>query len=211
MNCKQNFNNKYCFVGISLTPSSTTETGIAVLDRNLNLLRVDKVYNLNDLELYIKNLAPADSIMVCVDLPKNITAASGKWRQESKNVNIFRFNKTEVNKFEWAERFSDRGHDFCNVLNSMDIDTYRYYCYFTKNQLKLIPPFKSRSPVACKALQMNIENYLNIQGIPSNLIAISGLDAIIGAYTAWKMAHSQENKGYRNIGSHKNIPIISAV
>ncbi len=44
----QGFSNKFCFVGISLSPNSQTESGIAVIDRNLNLLRVDKAYNVND-------------------------------------------------------------------------------------------------------------------------------------------------------------------
>jgi len=205
------FNNKLCFVGISLTSSSQSETGIAVLDRNLNLIRVDKIFAINDLEPYLKNLAPADSLVICVDLPKNITAASGKWRQESKNVNFFRARKNLDSDFEWAERFSDRGTDFCKTLGEMNIDVYRYYGYFTKNILKLNPPYKSRSPVACKALQMNIQNYLKIECIPTNLIAISGLDAIIGAYTAWKIATSEEDDGYKLIGKHKNIDIVSAV
>lgn len=207
----QKITNKFCFVGISLTSSSQSESGIAVLDRNLNLLRVDKIYTIVDLEPYIRNLAPADSVVICVDLPKNITAASGKWKQESKSVNFFRARKKQETDFEWAERFSDRGIDFCKTLSSMDIDVYRYYGYFTKNILSLNPPFKSRSPMACKALQMNIQNHLKINGIPSNLIALSGLDAIIGAYTAWKIETSHENVGYKLIGSHKNFNIVTAI
>jgi hypothetical protein len=204
------FVGKKYFVGISLGSAATTETGIAIIDRDLNLLRVDKAFNLNDLQSYIKNLASPDSIIVCIDLPKNTNLINGKWRIEAKGINAFKLN-FEDSKFNWAERFSNRGTDLCNFLTSLNIDTYRYYCYFTKNILQLNSPFKSRSPADCKFLQMSIKDNLKILGIPSNLIALSGLDAIIGAYTGWKVATSLENDGYKYIGKYKDIPIISAL
>lgn len=217
MNVKKNslkiskLNNKFCFVGISLASSSQTESGIAVLDRNLNLLRVDKVFAINDLEPYIKNIAPADSLVICVDLPKNAASLTGKWRQEAKGVSFFKPRKVSETDYEWADRFSDRGSDLCKTLSSMEIDVYRYYCYFTKNILNLNPPYRSRTPVACKALQMNIQNYLKINYIPNNLIALSGLNAIIGAYTAWTIATSHEGKGYKFIGAHNDINIATPI
>ena len=77
--------------------------------------------------------------------------------------------------------------------------------------LKLTPPYKSRSPVACKYLQMIIKNNLKINDIPSNLIPLSGLDAIIGAYTSWKIAMTPENTGYKCIGKHKDSLIVTAI
>ncbi|MCK7470071.1 MAG: hypothetical protein MZU95_04130 [Desulfomicrobium escambiense] len=50
--------NKICFVGISVSSAAANDTGIAVIDKDLNLLGVDKVYNLNDLQEYIKRLSP---------------------------------------------------------------------------------------------------------------------------------------------------------
>lgn len=203
--------NKFCFVGISIGSSITSETGIAVIDKDLNLLRVDKTFNLADLKTYISNLAPVDSMIVCVDLPKHSGMLNGKWRQEAKNTQVFKLNNTFGAKQSWVERFSDRGSEICDTLNSLGVDVFRYYCYFTKNTLKLSPPYKSRSPVACKYLQMIIQNNLKIKNIPSNLIAISGLDALIGAYTCWKMTTSNEDVGYKFIGKYKNIPIVTAI
>ncbi|OGI17990.1 MAG: hypothetical protein A2287_06700 [Candidatus Melainabacteria bacterium RIFOXYA12_FULL_32_12] len=203
--------NKQYFVGISLGSNATAETGIAVVDRSLNLLRIDKIFNIEDLELYIKNLGPADNIIICMDLPKNTNMVNGKWRIESRHINPFKLIMPDNPKFNWAERFSDRGVEFCNTLSSLSIDTYRYYCYFTKNILKLSSPYKPRSPADCKHLQMSIKNNLKISGIPSNMIALSGLDAILGAYTAWKLSTSQENIGYKFIGDYKNTPIATAL
>lgn len=205
------FDNKFCFVGISLSSSSLNESGIAVLDRNLNLIRTDKIFHIKEIEQYIKNLAPADSMIICVDLPKNSSMVNGKWRMEARYNNAFKLNDITDSSFDWADRFSDRGSDLCETFNSLDMDTLRYYSYFTKNMLKLNPPYKSRSPVACKYLQMIIQNNLRISGISSNLLPLIGLDAIIGAYISWKIWMSRENAGYKYIGEHKQIPIVTAL
>ena len=114
------------FVGISMSSAVTNESGIAVLDKNLNILRIDKFFNLNDLQTYIKRLAPAESIIISVDLPKNIIMFNGKWRQEAKNVRSL-FNMPERTKYSWTARFSDRGSDLCDSLSSLNIDVCRYY------------------------------------------------------------------------------------
>lgn len=207
----QQFDNKHCFVGISISPTSINESGVAVLDRNLNLLRTDKIFHIKEIEQYILKLAPHDSMLVCVDLPRNPNLVSGKWRIESRYTKAFKLNSFEDSTFDWADRFCDRGSDLCDTLNSLNINTFRYYSYFTKNFLKLNSPYKSRSPLGCKHLQMTIQNSLNINGISSNLLPIIGLDAIIGAYIAWRIWMSRENTGYKFIGEHKNIPIVTAI
>lgn len=206
-----NFNSKYYFVGISVSPNPGIETGIAIIDRDLNLIRVDKLYNLNELAPYIMNVGPATNIVACVDLPKNLTMLNGKWKIQARYNRIFKINKGEIGDFSWAQRFSDRGTEICSLLNTHGIDTYRYYSYFTKNMLHLNGPYKSRSPEACKHLQMSIQNILNVKGVPQNLIPLSGLDAIIGAYTARKASLEQENQECKCVGTFKDIPIISAL
>jgi len=207
---RKNYNNKQCFVGVSLSSNASTESGIAVIDRNLNLIRIDKVYNISDLQIYLTNLAPFDSMAICVDLPRNANLISGKWRLEAKPTQIFKINNRYNSKHDWIDRFSDRGSDLCESLIKSGLEIYRYNCYYTKNLLKLVPPYKSRTPAACKYLQLIIQNNLKIRNIPNNLIALSGLDAIIGAYNVWKINTCQRNAGCKYIGEFNNIPVITA-
>lgn len=207
----QRLSSKMCFVGISLGFTTMMETGIAIINRNLDLQRIDKIFNINELQDYLKMVAPAESLVICVDLPKTTHIINDKWRQEAKNVNALKLGRLDCSKYEWTERFSNRGSELCNALKLLNIDVYRYNCYFTKNILNLNSPYKSRSPAACKHLQLSIKNNLKISGIPSNLIALSGLDALVGAYTGWRMALSQENIGYKFIGNHNKLPIVSAI
>jgi hypothetical protein len=136
---------------------------------------------------------------------------TNKWRYEARNTKALKLNGLDCSNLSWTERFSDRGSELCNTFISSGIVVHRYNCYYTRNALNLNSPFKFRTPVACKHLQLSIKNNLKISGIPTNLIAISGLEALIGAYTSWRIANSDQDIGYRSIGNYKNLPIISAI
>ena len=207
----ENKESKLCFVGVSLGESGSVETGIAIIDRDRNLLRVDKSYNLSDLKTNLANIAPLESIVACIGMPRNMMMLNGKWRIESKQTQSFALGKFESDKYSWTQRFSDRGSELCKTFREEGMEVFRYNCYYTKNTLQINPPYRSRTPAACKYLQMIIENKLNISGMPSNLIPLPAMNAIIGAYTAWKMATSEENEGYKQIGVHKYIPVVSAI
>lgn len=205
---------KNCYVGISLGSSASAETGIAVIDNDFNLVRVDKVFNITDLTAYLNKLGPTKNMVVCVDLPKNMPVNSSKWKLEEKNVRPLKLNKnkdTSDMTNGWCERFSERGNDFCKTLSDAGADVYRYYCYYTKNLLRLISPYKYRSSVECKFLQTSIQNKLKINNIPNNLLPISGLDALIGAYTALRISKTHENIGFKIIGEFKDFRIVSAI
>ena len=207
----QNKESKLCFVGVSLAESGSVETGIAIIDRDLNLLRVDKSYNLSELKSNLSSIAPAESIVACVGMPRNMMMLNGKWRIESKLTRSFKLGNFESSKYSWTQRFSDRGSELCKDFREEGMEVFRYNCDYTKNTLQINAPYRSRSPAACKYLQMIIEKRLNISGLPSNLIPLPAMNAIIGAYTAWKMATDVENEGFKQIGVHKQIPVVSVI
>ena len=82
----KNKTSKLCFVGVSLGESGSTETGIAIIDREKRLLRVDKSFNLSDLKLNLSGIAPPESIILCIGMPRNMMMLNGKWRIESKQT-----------------------------------------------------------------------------------------------------------------------------
>jgi len=207
----ENKESKLCFVGVSLGESGSVETGIAIIDREKNLLRVDKSYNLSELKTNLASIAPLESIVACVGMPRNMMMLNGKWRIESKQTRSFKLGNFESSKHSWTQRFSDRGSELCKTFQEEGMEVFRYNCDYTKNTLQINPPYRSRTPAACKYLQMIIDNRLNISGLPSNLIPLPAMNAIIGAYTAWKMATGEENIGYKQIGIHKQIPVVSVI
>lgn len=194
-----------------MSPSNQNETGIVMLNNELELLRIDKAFELEDIKLNITNFGHAEKTIVCVDLPRNITLLNGKWRIESKFNKTFNVNCKYAPKQDWTNRFCDRGSDLCGKLKKEGFDVFRYNSFFTKNALNIIPPFKSRSPAACKYLQMLIKDKLHILGVPSNMIPLSGLDAIIGAYTAYHMMLGKKGETYNFISEFNSLDVVSAV
>lgn len=203
-------------MGLSIGSDSSSESGLVVLDRDLNLIKTDKAYQLSELKSIIQNfstIASAKGTILCVDMPKNIMMLTGKWRIESKQTQVLTLNRIKhpEKKAAWKNRFSDRGGELCKHFETEGMEVYRYNPYFTINMLRLNPPYKSRVPAACKFLQSILEEKLKINGIPANLLPLPTLHAAIGAYIGWKIAHSEEQEGYRQIGEYKGLPIVSAL
>ena len=47
------FENKLYFVGISLGSCSTNETGVAIIDKNLNIITLDKLFSMEDVRFFL--------------------------------------------------------------------------------------------------------------------------------------------------------------
>jgi hypothetical protein len=45
--------------------------------------------------------------------------------------------------------------------------------------------------------------------MPANLLPLPSLNAIIGAFIAWKISNNKT--GYKQIGVHKDLPVVSVV
>lgn len=209
-------NPKISFIGLSIGSDSSNESGIAMLDSDLNLIKSDKAYQLSELKNIIENFsmyAPAKNTVLCSDLPRNIMMLQGKWRIESKQTQVLTFNTINkgAKKSVWKKRFSDRGAELCKHFTEMGMEVYRFNSYFSINMLRLSPPYKSRMPAGCKFLQSIIEEKLLIKGIPSNLLPLPVMHSLIGAYTAWKIGNSEENVGYKQICVYKDVPVMSAL
>lgn len=199
--------NKQFFIGIALGDNNTVETGIAVMNRNLELMRVDKLFTNQEIEGYLASFSGTFDSIVCISLAYNSMQLTSKWREDEKNIHAFSlFNSTE--DLLWTDRTSERGRELCQALENLGVNTFRYNIYMAKMQLKLAPPFKMRSQPGCKYLQTVIRDYLSVDNLPTNLIPITSLDAIIGAYTGWKIATDKVDVGYSFVETAKGEKIV---
>ena len=65
------------YVGMSLSPASTIETGVVVLDGNNTLILVDKLFSMNDVQFFFENFSSLKNSKVCVSLPWDNTSMTG--------------------------------------------------------------------------------------------------------------------------------------
>lgn len=172
------------YIGMSLSPASTIETGVVVLDENNTLILVDKLFSMNDVQFFFDNFSSLKQSKVCVSLPWDNTLMTGKWRILSKPYQMVTTHKGFRNNEDWLDRYSYRGCDCLNKLISNGIDVKRFDLYMSRLKLNLYSNFKQRSPADCKFLQNILKNEYGFADIPANMMPAGALEAAVGALVA---------------------------
>lgn len=191
--------NKWLFVGIDMAPIDSLETGIAVLDRDRHIMRMDKLSENEDLLLFLDNLAPPENLVVALDIPKSLSIPS-KWRQQQIKMHPLRLQDQMPNTTREpvpTDRFAQRAKDFYEAVDSRGILIVNFFTAHAKLRYDMNIPFRSRSPQGCRAMQGMMRQQLGIHDMPANLAPSSVLDAMIGAYTAWLLCKGKEDVHFK--------------
>ena len=92
-----NYENKLFFVGISLGSCSTNETGVAILDNNLNIITLDKLFSMDDVRFFFKRLVGKQNAIINIALPENPTMLNAKWKLTAREYQMVQKNSL-INK-----------------------------------------------------------------------------------------------------------------
>ncbi|MBQ9688884.1 hypothetical protein IJV79_04540, partial [bacterium] len=160
---------KKYFIGLTLAPSSIVDSGVVVVDRNNEIIFMDKLYTMNDVRFFFENFASLKDSQVCVSIPQDNTLINGKWRLLSKHYQMVNSNDRILNTDNWTERFSHRGSDLFLELKEKGISINRYGIYLTRQALGLVSHIKDRSPGDCKFLQTMLKTRFGFENLPSNM------------------------------------------
>ena len=172
------------YVGMSLSPASTIETGVVVLDEYNKLILVDKLFSMSDVQFFFDNLSSLKQSKVCISLPWDNTLMTGKWRILSKPYQMVTTHEAFLNLEDWLDRYSFRGCDCINKMILSGIDVKRFDLYLSRLKLNLYSNFKQRSPADCKFLQNILKTEFGFEDIPNNMMPAGALEAIVGALVA---------------------------
>ncbi len=173
-------------VGISLAPASSIESGVAVREITTgNLTYVDKLFSMQDIQLFFDNYVSLKNSIICVSLPWDNTMMEGKWRVLSKPYQLIHSEEERfLNRDNWMQRFSTRGSElFLNLKNS-GVDISRFEVYLTRQKFNLYSNFKERSSADCKFLQSALKLEYGFDNLPANMMPVAQLEAIIGTILA---------------------------
>lgn len=176
------------YIGMSLAPASTIETGVVVLDEYNRLILVDKLFSMNDVQFFFENFSSLKQSKICISLPWDNTLMTGKWRILSKPYQLVTTHGGFLNLEDWLDRYSYRGCDFICKLIDKGIDVKRFDLYLSRLKLNLYSNFKQRSPADCKFLQNILKNEYGFEDIPTNMMPAGALEAIVGALVAREYA-----------------------
>ena len=182
-------------VGLSLAPNSSTESGVAVREiMSGKLIYMDKLFSINDVELFFENYNNLKNSLICVSLPWDSTMLDGKWRVLSKPYQLIHSNSMFQNKDNWMQRFSTRGSDLLEKLSDNGTEIYRYEVYLTRQKLNLYSNYKEHSSADCKFLQSALRLDYGFEDLPANMVPAAQLEAIVGTILAEKKLESKTEK-----------------
>ncbi|MDX2084085.1 MAG: hypothetical protein SFZ03_01685 [Candidatus Melainabacteria bacterium] len=184
---------KWLFVGVDLAPTEMLESGITVLDRHRRLVRMDKLYSNDSIVTLLQSLAPAQNLIIGLDMPKNL-GVPGKFRQEEIKLHPLRLSRPQ-DRVE-TDRFAARSRQLYDTLQRSGLLCFLYFSYLSKLHYDLLIPYRTRTPQGCRALQNAIGEKLKLVDMPANLAASSVLDSMICAYTAWLLYSGETDTHY---------------
>ncbi len=202
---KKKFANKLYFVGVSLGNCSTSETGVAILDKNLNIITLDKLFSMEDVRFFFNHFVGKQNALFNIAMPENPLMLNAKWKLISRQYQLIQSNEMINQDSDWIKRYSHRGCDFFSELKKSGVDLFRFDIHELKASLGLSGVYKDRSPVDCKALQSALKYRFGVKDLPSNMLPVSQLEAILGAYLGIIMSgvldtyHAKEKANYHDL------------
>lgn len=180
------------FIGLMLSSGANTESGVAVLDRNNQIILLDKLFTMQDVQYFFDNFSSLKNSYICISLPWESSMLNGKWRILSKLYQTLSLGKNFPNVNNWTQRYSSRGCEYFNSLIQQGVNIKRFELYLTRQALKLDSCFKERSPADCKSLQSALRLRQGFNSLPSNMMPMAYLEALVGAVLAKKISDEEE-------------------
>ena len=102
------------------------------------------------------------------------------------------------------QRFSTRGCELLSNLKEEGCDVYRYEVYLSRQNLNLYSNYKERSSADCKFLQSALKFEYGFDELPSNMMPVAQLEAIVGTLVAEKELNHQA----KEIFEFKGLSVI---
>lgn len=182
------------FIGLMLSSGVNTESGIAVLDSYNQIILLDKLFTMQDIQYFFDNFSSLKNSFICISLPWENSMLNGKWRVLSKLYQTLSLGNNFPNTNNWTQRYSNRGSEYFNTLIQQGVNIKRFELYLTRQALKLNSCFKERSPADCKSLQNALRLEYGFNSLPSNMMPMAYLEALVGAILAKKISEETMEK-----------------
>ena len=119
LSSKENF-----FIGVALSNSSNYDSSICVLDRNSEIVLIDKFYFAQDIDYFFETSPYVANSAIAFSVPYDNKMLDGKWRIHSKNYKAL-FDYFKVNRDDWTNRISKRCTETIKKLKNRGLNVVR--------------------------------------------------------------------------------------
>jgi hypothetical protein len=160
---------------------------------------------MNDISHYFDIMASKNDSVISISIPENPTMINGKWKLMSRAYQFMRSNEHLLNNDKWADRFSTRGCELFSSLKDQGIEILRFEVYLSRQKFNLYSNYKERSSADCKFLQSALRYEYGFDELPSNMMPMGELEAIVGALLAERKVKEET----KNIFEFKGLDVIN--
>lgn len=195
------------FIGLMLSAGANTESGVAVLDRNNEIILLDKLFTMQDIQHFFDNFTSLKNSQICISLPWDNSMLNGKWRILSKLYQPVASSEKFQNTDNWTQRYSSRGSEYFTSLVEQGVNINRFELYLTRQALNLDSCFKERSPADCKALQNALKLKCGFNALSTNMMPMAHLEALVGTVLA-KNISEKKIKAEKPLFEFNGIPVL---
>lgn len=192
------------FIGVALSNSSNYDSSICVLDRNSNIILLDKFYYSQDIDYFFENSPYTSRSIILASAPQENKMLDGKWRIHSKNYQVLG-EHFKVNRNNWTNRISKRCSDTFLKLKDRGLNVLRCDINQLRQSYGLCAHYLQRTSIDCKNLQTSLKIKFGFD-LPENMLPASSLESIICAMFALDVANSHPTKKMYEIES---IPVVA--
>ena len=200
LSSKENF-----FIGLHLANSSNYDSSVCVMDRNCNIILLDKFYFANDIEHFLENSPYIKNSILCASVAYDNKILDGKWRIHSKNYKVLNDN-FKVNRNDWTNRISKRCQGALINLQRQGIKVIRADINQLRQAYKLQSYYLSGTSIDCKNLQTSLKLKFDFLELPDNMLPFSALNAIICAIFSMEYTN---NIHVESVFEIDGIPVLS--
>lgn len=195
------------FIGLALSNSSSYDSSVCVLDRNSNIVLLDKFYFAQDIEFFFQNSPYISNSAICASVAYDNKLLEGKWRIHSKNYKMLE-DKFKINRNDWTNRISSRCSDVFKNLKNKDIKIIRADINQLRQAYGLNSHYLSRTSIDCKNLQTSLKLKYDFEQMPDNMLPASALESIICAMFALEYANNIQTTTLFEIDE---IPVLARI
>lgn len=194
------------YIGLSMGPTSTVESGVAVLDNTGKIILIDKLFKVKDIQFFFDNFSSLKNSVICISLPWDNSMLEGKWRILSKPYQQVATNTHIMNRENWTQRYTKRGCEYFKELTERGAEIIRTELYLARQNLNLGSYFKERTPADCKFLQNTLKIEHGFDEIPSNMMPAAQLEALVCGLVAQK--YNKDKNSVKEVFEFNGLKVI---
>ncbi len=203
-----NMSTKFYFIGLSLASNSSHTSAVCVINRNKEIVLLDKLYFTDDIKMFFEKTPYMKNSVLMVGLVPDETLLDGKWRIHSKNYKMLD-GMFKVNRNNWTNRLNDRLKDLFLEINNTKCPVFRCNTTLLRQSYGLYPNYVEKTSLDCKNLQAGLKIKYGFSTLPENILPASGLEALLYALFAYDIEF--KNVSYKEIANFCGLKVLNRV